>query len=111
MNVLKTVALRKPVVVMKAGKYAVSSKAAQSHTGSLAGRSEIYEAAMRQAGRLSFRSRGASGRGEDPFHACAPAGRKVAVLSFQAGPGILLTDEVARSGLAMATFSSRPRTG
>jgi acyl-CoA synthetase (NDP forming) len=35
-----------------------------------------------------------------------PAGRRVAVMSFQAGPGILLTDEVARSGLSMATFSS-----
>jgi len=31
----------------------------------------------------------------------------VAVMSFQAGPGILLTDEVARQGLTMAAFSSK----
>jgi acetyltransferase len=33
------------------------------------------------------------------------SGRNVAVMSFQAGPGILLTDEVIRSGLGMAPFS------
>ena len=106
MNVLKTVALRKPVVAMKAGKFAVSSKAAQSHTGSLAGRSEIYEAALRQAGAVVAQEPGELLEVAKILTMIAPsAGRNVAVMSFQAGPGILLADEVARRGLAMAVFS------
>jgi acyl-CoA synthetase (NDP forming) len=108
MRVLTTIVPRKPVVAMKAGKYAVSLKAAQSHTGSLAGRSEIYEAALRQAGAVVVSEpRELLDVAKILSMLAPPEGRKVAVLSFQAGPGILLTDEVARSGLAMATFSSR----
>ena len=51
-DAIKKVAPRKPVVAMKAGRYAGSGKAARSHTGSLAGRYEIYEASLRQAGAI-----------------------------------------------------------
>ncbi|MHA2425091.1 MAG: acetate--CoA ligase family protein [Candidatus Thorarchaeota archaeon] len=44
----------KPVLVFKVGKTPVSRQAALSHTGSLAGRPELYSAAMRQAGALEF---------------------------------------------------------
>ena len=103
---LKKITPRKPVVAMKAGKYAVSLKAAQSHTGSLAGRSEIYDAALRQAGAVVVQEpRELLDVGKILTMLAPSAGRNVAVLSFQAGPGILLTDEVARNGLAMAVFS------
>jgi acyl-CoA synthetase (NDP forming) len=105
---LKKVPPRKPIVAMKAGKSAASLKAAQSHTGSLAGRSELYEAALRQAGAVVVQE---PGELLDVAKILCligpPAGRKVAVMSFQAGPGILITDEVARNGLVMAGFSSR----
>jgi acetyl-CoA synthetase (ADP-forming) len=103
---LKKITRRKPVVALKAGKFAVSLKAAQSHTGSLAGRSEIYEAALRQAGAVVVQEPGELlDVAKILTMVTPPAGKKVAVMSFQAGPGILLTDEVARSGLAMAVFS------
>jgi acyl-CoA synthetase (NDP forming) len=93
---------------MKAGKYAVSLKAAQSHTGSLAGRSEIYEAALRQAGAVVVQEPQELLDVAKILSMVTPsAGRNVAVMSFQAGPGILLTDEVARQGLTMAAFSSK----
>ena len=105
-DAIKKVSSRKPVVAMKAGRYAGSGKAARSHTGSLAGRYEIYEASLRQAGAIVA---------ESPSELLDVAkiltilkgspGRNVAVISFQAGPGILLTDAVLRSGLAMAAFS------
>ncbi len=105
---LKKVTPRKPVVAMKAGKYAVSWKAAQSHTGSLAGRSEVYEAALRQAGAIVVQEPAELLDVAKVLTLLAPsAGRNVAVMSFQAGPGILLTDEVVRNGLSMAGFSPR----
>jgi acyl-CoA synthetase (NDP forming) len=103
---IKNIVPRKPVVAMKAGEYASSSKAARSHTGSMAGRYEIYRGSLRQAGALVA---------QDPTELLdmakilamvpPPAGRNVAVMSFQAGPGILLTDAVQRQGLRMAVFS------
>ena len=42
--------LRKPVVVLKAGKSAVGAKAAASHTGNLAGSKEAYHAVFRKYG-------------------------------------------------------------
>jgi acetyl-CoA synthetase (ADP-forming) len=103
---IKKVVPRKPVVAMKAGEYAASSQAARSHTGSMAGRYEIYEGSLKQAGALVAR---------EPTELLdmakiltmlpPPAGGNVAVMSFQAGPGILLTDAVQRHGLRMAVFS------
>ncbi len=103
---IKNIVPRKPVVAMKAGEYPGSLKAARSHTGSMAGRYEIYEGSLKQAGALVA---------QDPTQLLdlakmltmipPPAGRNVAVMSFQAGPGILLTDAVQRQGLRMAVFS------
>lgn len=91
---------------MKAGQYAASAKAARSHTGSLAGRYELYEASLKQAGALVVR------HPEELLDVAKilsmlppPSGRNVAVMSFQAGPGILLTDAVMNHGLRMAAFS------
>jgi len=105
---IKKVILRKPVVAMKAGQYAASQKAARSHTGSMAGRHELYESSLKQAGAIVVREP------VDMLDAAKiltmvkpPSGGNVAIMSFQAGPGILLTDAVSRHGLSMASFSGR----
>jgi len=105
---VRDVVARKPVVAMKAGRSAASLNAARSHTGTMAGRFEVYEASLKQAGAIVVR---------DPSELLdvakilallpPPSGRGVAVMSLQAGPGILLTDAVVRHGLRMAAFSSR----
>lgn len=50
MEVAKKVSRFKPVVVLKAGKTQTGKNAVSSHTGSLAGSYEVYEAAFRQSG-------------------------------------------------------------
>ncbi len=105
MAAIRNFVSQKPVVAMKAGRYSGSQKAARSHTGSLAGRYELYEASLRQAGAIVRQT-------PDELLDVAkilamvspPRGRNIAVVSFQAGPGILLTDEIIRQGLSMASF-------
>ena len=98
----------KPVVAMKAGQSAASARAARSHTGSLAGRYEIFEAALRQAGAIVSQDPGELLDIAKILTILKPVrGKSVAVMSFQAGPGILLTDAVVRSGLSMAVLSKR----
>jgi len=46
----------KPIVAMKTGKSDIGSKAALSHTGSVAGSDAIYDGAFRQAGIIRART-------------------------------------------------------
>jgi acyl-CoA synthetase (NDP forming) len=97
----------KPILVYKVGRSPTSDKASQFHTGSLAGKHEIYESAFKQAGILSVRS------SEDLLDAAKaltmcplPEGNKVAVLSGQAGPGMAACDVCEMEGLRVPPFSA-----
>jgi acetate---CoA ligase (ADP-forming) len=50
MQIAKKVSKVKPIVVIKAGRTAIGQKAVSSHTGSLAGGYQVYEAAFKQSG-------------------------------------------------------------
>ena len=50
MSAARGFARTKPIIVIKAGKYAAGAKAASSHTGALAGDYEVYDAAFKRAG-------------------------------------------------------------
>ena len=98
----------KPILVYKVGRSPTSDKASQFHTGSLAGKHEIYESAFKQAGILSVQS------SEDLLDAAKaltmcplPEGNKVAVLSGQAGPGMAACDVCEMEGLRVPPFSAK----
>jgi len=97
---------RKPIIAYKVGRSSTGDKASQFHTGSLAGKHEIYEAAFRQAGILTVRS---SEELLDTAKALAlsllPDGNRVAVLSGQAGPGMAACDVCEIEGLSIPSFS------
>ena len=52
MSAARVAARTKPVIVLKAGRFAEGARAAASHTGALAGSDAVYDAAFRRAGML-----------------------------------------------------------
>ena len=102
----RKVARRKPVIVYKSGRAEDTARAAMSHTGALAGDYRFYEAAFRQAGMMAVGSfteliDSAKALAYQP----AAGGERVAVLSVQAGPGIIMADKCRELGLKLARFS------
>jgi len=56
LEVAKRAMGKKPILAYKVGRSRTSNRASRLHTGSLAGRHEIYEGALRQAGILTVAS-------------------------------------------------------
>ena len=97
----------KPILVYKVGRSSTSDRASQFHTGSLAGKHEIYEGAFKQAGILTV---GSSEELLDTAKALtlcpSPGGNRVAVLSGQAGPGMAACDVCEMERLTIPPFSA-----
>jgi len=98
----------KPLLVYKVGRSSTSDKASQFHTGSLAGKHEIYESAFKQVGILTV---GSSEELLDTAKALTmcplPQGNRVAVLSGQAGPGMAACDVCEMEGLSIPPFTPK----
>jgi acetate---CoA ligase (ADP-forming) len=101
----RQVARKKPVVAIKSGVTQAGSRAVSSHTGSLAGSEQAYQAAFQQAGVIRADSM------QDLFDmALALAyqppltGDRIAIVTNAGGPGILATDALERAQLSLARF-------
>lgn len=100
---LRSVAERKPVVVVKGGATAGGQRAAASHTGSLASDDRVFDGMARQAGI----NRAATV--EEAFEAAAtfatqplPAGNRVVVMTTVGGWGVAAADAIAQTSLQLA---------
>lgn len=105
LKVARQVTRHKPVVAIKSGVTQSGSRAVSSHTGSLAGSEQAYQAAFNQAGILRAESMEALfdmslALGYQPFL----QGDRIAIITNAGGPGILATDALERSGLSLARF-------
>ncbi len=98
----------KPIIVYKTGSARIGDLASLSHTGSIAGRHEIYEAAFRQAGMLPLSGAEQLLDTAKALAACPVLqGPGVAVLSGQAGPGMAGADICEAKGLHIARFTQK----
>ncbi len=109
-EVAKRVVRKKPVVAFKAGKGRSADKAAFSHTGSSAGNHETYLAAFKQAGiLLASNFEELLDIGKALSLSFPPKGNRVAILSAQAGPGIVAGDFSEAEGLTLSRFSEETK--
>jgi len=107
--VLKEVASRKPVLVLKSGRSETGRRAIASHTGAMAGSESVYSGAIKQAGALRVEDF------EEMFD-CAkafdaqplPSGNGVGVVSITGVGCVLSADAAGRYGLELPAL--RPRT-
>ena len=104
-RVAREVTRQKPVVAIKSGVTTAGSRAVSSHTGSLAGSEQAYQAAFQQAGILRADSMESLfdmslALGYQP----SLKGDRIAIITNAGGPGILATDALEKSGLSLARF-------
>jgi len=106
MSAIRAAAQFKPVILVKVGRHSVSSKAAMSHTASLVGSDDAFDAAVRRAGVVRvqtvtqlFSVAKALSCG---FH---PTGNRLAIVTNGGGPGVMATDIAADLGLVMAELT------
>ncbi len=97
---------KKPIIVYKAGKSEKGDSASRFHTGSLAGDHAIWKGALRQAGILEVNDTEELLDTAKAADSCRlPAGARMAVLSGQAGPGMIASDALGPAGLRLSNFS------
>ena len=101
MDAAKRAALKKPVVVLKAGRASRAIAAISSHTGSMAGSYEVYEAAFRQSNLII------ADTVEELFDlakalAHQPAcGNSIAIVTNGGGCGVLCADYCEQLGIIL----------
>jgi acetyltransferase len=107
MSAARHFARTKPIIVVKAGRYRESARAVASHTGSLSGEDEIYDAAFKRAGIVRVDEI------SDLFNVAEvlsaqpplPKGPRLAIVTNAGGPGIMATDSLIRRGGTLAELS------
>ena len=108
MSAARHFARTKPVIVVKAGKYTESAKAAASHTGSLTGEDVIYDAAFKRAGIVRVEEIAdlfncAEVLGMQPL----PNGPNLVIITNAGGPGVMATDALIARGGKLAKLSPK----
>ncbi len=105
-KVARKVTRVKPVVSIKSGTTSAGSRAASSHTGTLAGSEKAYDAAYKQAGVVR------AGSVQELFDYAQAFARQplpesdaVAVVTNAGGPGIMASDAIERIGMHLASLT------
>ncbi|MGD0257640.1 MAG: GNAT family N-acetyltransferase [Thermoplasmata archaeon] len=106
MSAARHFARTKPIVVVKAGRFRESARAVASHTGSMSGEDQIYDAAFKRAGIVRV------DQIADLFNAAEvlstqplPKGPRLAIITNAGGPGIMSSDALLARGGKLAELS------
>jgi len=106
MSALRAAANAKPVVVLKAGRKPAGNRAALTHSGTIVGSDDVFDAALRRAGAVRVRSFVAL------FSAAKclasrykPVGKRLAVVTNGGGPGVLAADWVSEIRLELGRLT------
>src|SRR6266849_5476981 len=93
----------KPIVIFKAGRTEQGRKAAESHTRSLAGKDEIYDAVFRQFGiHRAVSLEELYDFSKALAYVPAPAGPRMLIVTSSGGSAIIATDVAEENGFRVA---------
>jgi acetyltransferase len=107
MSALRSAANAKPVIVLKAGRKPAGNLAAQTHSGTIVGSDDVFDAALRRAGAVRVTSF------VELFSAAKclasryrPVGKRLAIVTNGGGPGVLAADWVNEIHLELGKLSA-----
>jgi acetyltransferase len=110
MSAAREVSLKKPIIIIKAGRTAAAAQAAASHTGALTGSDDVLDAAFRRVGVLRV------DRIADVFYMAEvlskqprPNGNKLMMITNAGGPGVLATDALILGGGELAPLADETK--
>ena len=104
----KNISKKKPIIIWKGGLTETGARAAQAHTGALAGSRQVWEAMFKQAGIISVNSMEEVADCVLAFYRQPlPKGKRVAILSGMAGTNVGTADNCLMLGLEMAKYSEK----
>lgn len=108
LSVASRVSKEKPIVVFKTGKSEAGARAAASHSGSMAGVYDVYQAALKQAGLISLHEDGQMHDAVRTLLSQPPLkGDRIAVITVTGAGGIMAGDALEKHGLKLASLSER----
>lgn len=101
----------KPLIAYKAGRFAASAQAAASHTGSLAGVDEVYQAVMDRCGIVRVYDMESMVQCAELLSQQAssnppPIGERIAIVTNAGGPGVMASDMLIQEGGSLAELST-----
>lgn len=109
-QVMEKAAKAKPVIILKGGITEAGTKAAASHTGTLAGSDKAWDALLRQIGAIRVYSLEELIDMVVTFlYLSVPQGRRVGVVGVSGGAAVLATDEFAAAGFALPPLTQEIR--
>jgi len=111
LSLIKSVSKEKPVIVLKVGHTPAGSRAAASHTGTMANENDaVFDCAIRQAGAIRAQNL------EEFFDLVKafqffqlPQGNRLAVITLSGGEGVMATDACETYGLKQARLGDQTR--
>ena len=104
--------INKPIIALKAGKTEVGRRAAMSHTGSMAGSYEVFEAMCKQYGIILAEN------SDDFFDTIKaflsndeilPKGNNTTILTISGGPSVITSDTCQTIGLNMPEIDDKTK--
>lgn len=105
---LRFAARLKPVIVLKAGRHAQSSKAAHTHTGALIGSDDVFDAALERAGAVRAHTFGQLFAAAEILSAGrATRGKRLGIITNGGGAGVLAADRAGDLHLDLPSPSPR----
>ncbi len=105
---LRCAARIKPVIVVKAGRYAEDSRAIKSHTGALVGGDDVFDAALKRTGAVRALTIGRLFAAAQILSSgMRVRGNRLAIVTNGGGPGVMATDLAVKRGLEIVRFSEK----